>query len=144
MPAHGSVLLIEDSSGQGELFRLALAQAGVDATLSIEHDAEGALHLLADRVERETLPSLILLDWHLQAMPGDKWLSLLRQDARFASIPVVVFTTSDCLSDMAAGYSNGANGYVVKPATFDALVHFIGDLCGYWLKWNRTARTETE
>lgn len=144
MPAHGSVLLIEDSPGQAELFRLALAQAGVDVTLSIEHNAERALHFLADGAEREALPSVILLDWHLHNMPGDKWLSRLRQAVRFAPIPVVVFTTSDRSSDMAAGYSNGANGYVVKPATVDALVHFIADLCGYWLKWNCTGRAATQ
>jgi hypothetical protein len=27
---------------------------------------------------------------------------------------------------------------VVKPGTFDELVHCIGDLCRYWLTWNRS------
>jgi DNA-binding NarL/FixJ family response regulator len=39
---------------------------------------------------------------------------------------------------MARCYASGANGYVVKPGTFDELVHCIDDLCRYWLKWNRS------
>lgn len=138
MPTHSSILLIEDSPGECELFRLALAQTGLDVALFIEHDAEAALHFLAHRVGHEPLPSVILLDWHLQKTRGDRFLTRLRSDARFAAIPVVVFTTSDDSSDMNAGYGCGANGYVVKPGTFEELVLFVHDLCSYWLQWNRT------
>lgn len=145
MPTHSSILLIEDSPGECELFRLALTQTGLDVVLYTHHDAEAALHFLSDRVGHEPLPSVILLDWHLQKTRGDQFLTRLRSDARVAAIPVVVFTTSDDLSDMTAGYTSGANGYVVKPGTFDALVQFTGDFCRYWLAWNRTlSRVETK
>jgi CheY-like chemotaxis protein len=85
------------------------------------------------------LPSVILLDWHLQRQHGDKFLRLLRADSRLASVPVVVFSTSDASSDLRAGYAHGANGYVVKPSTYAELVRFTGDLCGYWVQWNRSA-----
>lgn len=145
MPTHSSILLIEDSPGECELFRLALTQTGLDVALFTEQDAEAALHFLADRAGHEPLPSIILLDWHLQKTRGDQFLTRLRSDTRFASIPVVVFTTSDDFSDMTAGYGYGANGYVVKPGTFEGLVQFVGDFCRYWLEWNRTVtRIETK
>jgi CheY-like chemotaxis protein len=62
----------------------------------------------------------------------------LRADTRFSAIPVVVFTTSDDQTDLAHCYANGANGYVVKPGTYDELIHCTGDICRYWLKWNRS------
>jgi CheY-like chemotaxis protein len=181
MPSHSSILLIEDSPGECELFRLALAQTGLDVALYTEHDAEAALHFLNDRyhqlanqarsfplpesglnwsptahVQRgesaavhcastgdqsgypPSLPSLILLDLHLCGQNGCYFLKRLRADARFAAIPVVVFTTSDDLTDLARCYASGANGYVIKPGTFDELVQCTGDLCRYWLKWNRS------
>lgn len=138
MPTHSYILLIEDSPGECELFRMALTQTGLEVTLYTEHDAEAALHFLADRAGHEPLPSVILLDWHLQKTRGDRFLTRLRSDARFASIPVIVFTTSDDSSNVAASYGYGANGYVVKPGTFQDLVTFVHDLCGYWLHWNRT------
>lgn len=141
MPTHSSILLIEDSAGECELFRLALTQAGLDVTLFTQHDAEAAMHFLANRAGHEPLPGVILLDWHLQKTRGDRFLMRLRSDVRFTAIPVVIFTTSDDSSDMTAGYGSGANGYVVKPDTFDALVQFAGDFCRYWLAWNRTVST---
>jgi DNA-binding response OmpR family regulator len=138
MPPHASILLIEDSPGECELFRLALAQTRLDVALYTEHDAEGALHFLSTRAGHEPLPDLIILDWQLKKTRGDQFLVRVRSDQRLASIPVVVFTTSDDLSDLTAGYRSGANGYVVKPGTFEDLVSFAGDLCRYWLHWNRT------
>lgn len=174
MVTHPSILLIEDSPGECELFRLALAQTGLDVTLYAEQDADAAFHFLKDRahhsewsdqnslgeaagvastarIERgpsqaarststETIPpaspSLILLDLNLRGRDGSDFLKRMRSDARFATIPVVVFTTSDDPPDIARSYSCGANGYVVKPDTFDELGHCVGDLCRFWLQWN--------
>jgi hypothetical protein len=32
---------------------------------------------------------------------------------------------------------------VVKPGSFDALIHCTGDLCRYWLTWNRPSMSDT-
>lgn len=140
MPSHSSILLIDDSPGECELFRQALALTGRDTVLYAEHDADAALHFL---MNHSSLPSVILLDWHLRKTRGDKFLARLRSDAHLAAIPVVIFTTSDDMSDMTAGYSHGANSYVVKPETFNQLVRFAADFCRYWIDWNRmTTKTE--
>ena len=220
MVTHPSILLIEDSPGECELFRLALAQTGLDVALHTKQDTEAAFHFLASqwtapavvplrasnealpraRVARaqnqagvvhsepststetipaasqssvslqegglnrsptariegahsdraasastgdrpglpHSLPSLILLDLHLRGQDGCDFLKRLRSDPRFATIPTIIFTTSDDQHDLARCYASGANGYVVKPGTFDELVHCTGDLCRYWLTWNRS------
>ncbi|HSN05152.1 MAG TPA: response regulator [Nitrospira sp.] len=179
MPTHSSILLIDDSPGECELFRLALKQTGLDATLFTEQDAEAAFHFLQDRSRHQSeqalhslsseaagvvstariegahsdraasaskgdqsghppsLPSLILLDLHLRGENGCDFLKRLRADGRFATIPVVIFTTSDDQQDVARCYASGANGYVVKPGTFAELIHCTGDLCRFWLDRNR-------
>ncbi len=180
MVTHHSILLIEDSPGERELFRMALAQTGLDVALYTEQDAEAAFQFLEDqylhwsfqtrslsssegglnwsptaRIEGAhsdraasaskgdhsgrplSLPSLILLDWHLGKQRGDEFLKRLRADARLAAIPVVVFTTSDDHHDLPLAYASGANGYVVKPGTFDQLIQCAGDICRYWMGRNR-------
>ena len=241
MVTRPSILLIDDSPGARELFRLALAQTGLDVTLYTEQDSDAAFHFLdhqaanvpgcspgeetgvvstariergpsqaarsastetmpvtspslprarvaraqdhagvvhsmpaasqssislqegglnrpptaridrahSDRArsastgDRSGLPSLILLDLNLRGEQGCDLLKRLRSDARFAALPVVAFTTSDDPTDLADSYSCGANGYVIKPGTFDELVHCITDLCRYWLTWNRSLMVET-
>ena len=44
MPRHASVLLIDDSPGERELFREALMRTDLDVVLYSEQDAEAALH----------------------------------------------------------------------------------------------------
>jgi CheY-like chemotaxis protein len=138
MVTHPSILLIEDSPGECELFRLALVQTGLDVVLYTEHDAEAAFHFLEDRVHHHPLPALILLDLKLGRRNGCDFLKRLRADARFAAIPVVVFTTSDDQTDLTTCYASGANGYVVKPGTFAELLQCTGDICRYWIDRNRT------
>jgi two-component system, chemotaxis family, response regulator Rcp1 len=135
MHRHASVLLIDDSPGERELFREALMRTDFDVALYSEQDAEAALHFLKHRHE---LPSLILLDWHLRHERGDVFLRRLRSERRFAAIPVVAFTTSDEIADLSAAYANAVNGYVVKPDTFEDLVPCVEDICRYWLVRNRT------
>ncbi|ULA62885.1 MAG: Response regulatory domain-containing protein [Nitrospira sp.] len=138
MMPHHSILLIDDSPGERELFRLALAQTDIDATLFAEQDADAALHFLSDAAN---LPSCILLDWRLGKQRGDEFLKRLRANTRFAAIPVVVFTTSDDAADLSLAYACGANGYVVKPGTFAELVQCTADICRYWLNRNRAPHT---
>jgi two-component system, chemotaxis family, response regulator Rcp1 len=138
MVTHPSILLIEDSPGECELFRLALVQTGLDVALYTEHDVEAAFHFLEDRVHHHPLPALILLDLKLGRRNGCEFLRQLRADARFTAIPVVVFTTSDDQTDLTTCYASGANGYVVKPGTFAELLQCTSDICRYWIDRNRT------
>ena len=134
MVKHPSILLIEDSPGERELFHLALVQTGLVVTLYAEQDAEAAFQFLNNHSD---IPSLILLDWHQGKHRGDEFLKRLRTDSRLVAIPVVVFTTSDDAFDLSLAYANGANGYVVKPGTFAELVQCTTDICRYWLNRNR-------
>ena len=137
MQTPSSILLIDDSPGECELFRLALKQTGLDVALYAEQDTEAVFHFLEDRALHPPLPTLVLLDLHLRGENGCDFLRRLRADARFAAIPVVIFTTSDDQHDVARCYASGANGYVVKPGTFAELIQCTGDLCRFWLDRNR-------
>ena len=116
---------------------MALAETGFDGILYTEQDAEAALHFL--KVEAKPEVKLILLDWHLRNQFGDAFLKRLKTDPRLSTIPTVVFTTSDDASDLATAYAHGANGYVVKPGTFDELVQCVRSMCKFWIEWNHNS-----
>ncbi|MDF0644094.1 MAG: response regulator [Nitrospira sp.] len=136
MPLYPSLLLIDDSSGERELFREALTRTRLAVALFAEPDAEAALGFLTHRASLGLPPSLILLDWHLRRQSGDEFLRRLRARPGVATIPVVVFSTSDAAVDVSAAYTSGANGYVVKPDTFDELVRCIQAICRFWVDCN--------
>lgn len=134
MPDHTAILLIDDSPGECELCRIAFASTGLPVALVTFHNAEAALNFLRNMPNEI---ALILLDWHLGNQSGALFLKAFRAEPRFAGIPVVIFTTSDEQSDIAAAYANGANGYTLKPQTFEQLVPCISDLCHFWIDRNR-------
>lgn len=65
-------------------------------------------------------PDLILLDLTLPDIDGDSVCRQIRQDDE--SVPVIMLTAKDDVSDKVKGLSSGADDYVTKPFNIDELV----------------------
>jgi CheY-like chemotaxis protein len=79
-------------------------------------------------------PGLILLDLNMPRKSGHEALREIKADPDLRSIPVVVLTTSSQEEDILRSYDSGANSYIAKPVTFDALVKILGTLGQYWVQ----------
>jgi CheY-like chemotaxis protein len=135
------ILLVEDSAAACELIEQAFGQQARAGALRAVPDVTSALAFLNHQADSRDadLPAAVLLDLKLGGEHGLQFLRRLRKDARLSRLPVIVLTTSDDPRDIDACYRCGANGYAVKPDRFDDLAVMVGDLCRYWLHWNRTA-----
>ncbi|WP_110598585.1 winged helix-turn-helix domain-containing protein [Salinicola lusitanus] len=100
------VLLVEDDAALAEALADALAEAG----LLIESTTTGRE---ADFLVRTERYDAIILDLGLPDGDGTRWLSQWREDD--IDLPVLVLTARERWSDKAAGFSAGADDYVVKP-----------------------------
>ena len=58
---------------------------------------------------------LILTDINMPIMDGLKLVSLVRNDANYRTIPIVVITTEGALEDRERALALGANDYITKP-----------------------------
>jgi DNA-binding response OmpR family regulator len=81
-----NILLIDDSKFIRKANELALNRAGF--AVSIAGDGEEGL-----RVALEKVPDLIILDLLLPKLSGPELLHKLKEDARTASIPVIVLSS---------------------------------------------------
>jgi CheY-like chemotaxis protein len=79
-------------------------------------------------------PGLILLDLNMPKMDGREALKEIKCDPALRSIPVVVLTTSSQEEDILRSYDLGANSYITKPVTFEALVKILATLGQYWIQ----------
>jgi len=100
------VLLVEDDAALAQALADALAEAG----LLIESTTTGQE---ADYLVRTERYDAVILDLGLPDGDGTRWLSQWREDA--IDLPVLVLTARERWSDKAAGFSAGADDYVVKP-----------------------------
>ena len=123
------ILLVEDSAEDFEATVRAFKRAELVNPLVHADCGEHALELLRTG-ER---PCLILLDLNMPGMGGRKFLEIIKQDAAFRDIPVVILTTSNYEPDIKACYALGANAYLLKSADFQVLATAIKRLKEYWL-----------
>lgn len=65
-------------------------------------------------------PDLVILDLMLPRMDGFRVCALLKKDARYANIPIILFTAKAQDEDKKMGDEAGADAYVTKP--FDPAV----------------------
>lgn len=103
-----NILLVEDEPAIQELISANLTRAG--HTVLRAGDAE-----TAQRLVREALPDLILLDWMLPGMSGIELAKRLRAEERTRDIPLIMLTARSDEQDKVAGLETGADDYITKP-----------------------------
>jgi CheY-like chemotaxis protein len=64
---------------------------------------------------------LVLLDKHMPRMDGIALLKLIKADARFKELPVVMLTGDNRQQDIIEGLAAGAHYYLTKPSTEEVL-----------------------
>lgn len=138
----GTILQVEDDENDVLLLRRAVQKGNLNVDVRSVPDGEKALAYLdgrepyADRT-RHPLPDLVLLDLKIPLKSGHEVLAWLRQESRgLKRMPVVVLTSSTEPADIRRAYDLGANSYLVKPQSLDALIFLAKTLDLYWLVLN--------
>jgi CheY-like chemotaxis protein len=112
------LILIEDNPGDVGLFRWALHQAGVECELTVIQDGGAALELIRreNRASEPNVPDLVILDLNLPKASGKEILAAMRSAPAFANVPVVIWTSSNALTDREQLEALRITRYLVKPS----------------------------
>ena len=103
-----NILVVEDEPAILELLKINLVDAGYEVREAA--DAETANRLL-----KEALPDLVLLDWMLPGQSGLAFAKQLRADPRTKELPVIMVTARTDEADRVAGLEAWVDDYVTKP-----------------------------
>lgn len=135
------ILLVEDRPIDIDLTRRAFERQKVLNPIQVARDGEEAVAFI-DRWEsgEEPIPICILLDLRMPKLSGLEVLRRLKSHPKFATIPVVVLTTSTEDGDVEEAYKLGCNSYIVKPVEFDKFVDVAAKIEIYWCALNRPSR----
>lgn len=138
-----SVLLVEDNPDDADLVRIAMDDVGFVCRLTVARDGAEALRFIRgeDPFTDRPWPHLVLLDLNLPDIDGRDVLHEIKADPTYASIPVIVMTTSVDDNDVIASYGDHANAFVSKPPNFDELVDLVERIVGFWFGVARLPRT---
>ena len=107
-PSRPVIRVVDDDATMLRMMKLVLED---EYELMLAPSGAKALKLLERKV-----PDLIMLDYEMPEMNGVETFGKLRDDSRFANIPVIFLTGVSELSAFEAIISCGASGHLVKPA----------------------------
>ena len=108
------VLVVDDEAPVREALRRALTLEGY----SVELAADGAEAL--DRIGAQNGIDAVVLDVSMPRLDGLEACRRLRRDGN--SLPVLMLTARDAVTDRVAGLDAGADDYVVKPFALEELL----------------------
>jgi CheY-like chemotaxis protein len=135
------ILLVEDSDDDVFLITRAFKSVGLVSPLMRATDGRDAIDYLsgkgayADRV-KFPMPSLVLLDIKMPFVTGLEVLRWIRSQPPFASLPVVMFTTSNQECDVRSAYGSGANAFLVKPSRIEDCISIASAIRQFWIDAN--------
>jgi len=112
-----SVLIVDDSPVMRGFIRRVMTLSGFEAGDCWE--ASNGEEALAQLREHEV--DVILTDINMPKMNGEELLRQLETDARLRSVPALVISTDATKDRILRMISLGAEGYITKPFTPEAL-----------------------
>ncbi len=117
------ILLIEDDQDHAELIASVLKEEdtkGVKTEIILKKDGQEAINYF----QHETMPqvSLVILDLNLPKVDGMDVLKFAKNNSRYCSVPIIVLSTSSNQDTIDEAYRNGANGYFIKPNSYEDFV----------------------
>jgi two-component system, chemotaxis family, chemotaxis protein CheY len=111
------VLIVDDSAAIRKILQRMLGQAGLSLGKILEAgDGVEALEKLKSQPVQ-----LVLSDINMPNMDGIQLLSMLKANADFKSVPVIMITTEGGEAKVMEAVQLGAAGYVRKPFTADQI-----------------------
>ena len=110
------ILLVDDSATMRRIQKTQLATLGVSDIVEAS-DGNDAFEKLQGNMPVD----LILLDWNMPVMDGFTFLKKVREDPTYKAVKIVMCTSESEKSRVVEALKAGANNYLVKPFTPEAL-----------------------
>lgn len=109
-------LVIDDSRAMRLILGKMLRELGMDVAEA--ENGRVALDLIAARLD----PDLVLVDWNMPEMTGIEFLRIVRSDPYSSAARILMITTETDLPQVVRALESGADEYLMKPFTREAVV----------------------
>ena len=116
------VLIVDDEKDIVETIKFVLEAQGYECFCA--YDGEEGLKKAKDKI-----PDLMVLDVMMPNINGFKISRLLKFDAKYKNIPIIMLTARSQKEDKIIGEETGADIYMTKPFEIEELVSNVKQLC---------------
>lgn len=117
------LLIADDEPHIVKVLEIRLKKAGYDVRTA--NDGEQTLERI-----KEDKPDLVVLDVMMPPPNGFQLCRMLKDDAKYKDIPIILLTAKASESDQFWGMESGASAYITKPYSPEDLLGKIRELVG--------------
>lgn len=131
-PKH-ELLVIDDNPGDVDLIRHTVRRMDLPVHVSIAPDAEGATHMLRERLELKVqLPDLVFADINLPGQKGLEMLAEWKADPGLRRTPVIVLSSTRSHLEVLESYQLGAAAFIRKPGNLRGYRDMLQRVSDFW------------
>ncbi|WP_162418351.1 response regulator [Cyclobacterium roseum] len=113
---HINILLADDDQADCLLFKAALQELPVSASLTIVQNGEEVMEELSKNGKK--LPDVLFLDINMPRKSGFATLGEIKRNTGLQKLPVIMFSTSADLESIKKVFRDAAHYYICKPVEF--------------------------
>ena len=131
MNKKGPIVVIEDDLDDQMVLKAVFERIKVENEVRFFSDGEAALLYLKDP---QVCPFLILSDVNMPKLNGFELKRMVQTNEALSAkcIPYLFFTTAVNEKAVYDAYTMSAQGFFVKPSSFEELVTILTTMIGYW------------
>lgn len=124
-PSIKHIVVADDDKDDLDFFTDALKDTCPDITVTVAEDGGELLY----KLNKISLPDVIVLDLNMPCISGKDCLKALRKDDKYEKVPIVIYSTSSNTKDIEECLHYGANHYVTKPSSMLAISTLVKKIC---------------
>lgn len=113
--ANLKILAVDDSPTMRRIIINTLKRAGFEDVVEACDGKDALAKMKVDKI------NFVITDWNMPEMDGLTFVSTLRSNAEYKSLPILMVTTRSVKDDIVEALKAGVNNYIVKPFTPDTL-----------------------
>jgi two-component system chemotaxis response regulator CheY len=114
-----NILVVEDSPAMRQLLSFAIKRIPGSKVFEATDGVDALKRLSSEKID------IIIADINMPIMDGLKLLSLVRGNAEYKDIPVIIVTTEGAEEDRKKALAIGANNYLTKPIQTQELIKLV-------------------
>ena len=126
------IALVDDDHEDRTLFEEAFDLVESENSLSLFSSADEFFACIQNKETQ--VPDLIFLDLNMPKINGIEMLKMIRDNERLRDVSVAIYSTSSSQDNIETTLSLGANIYITKPVSFQALKAIISKVMK--INWN--------
>jgi len=114
-----NILVVEDSPAMRQLLSFAMKRVPGSNVIEATDGVDALKKLSSAKID------IIIADINMPIMDGLKLVSLVRGNANYKDIPVIIVTTEGAEEDRKKALAIGANAYLTKPIQTQELLKLV-------------------